>query len=91
MRFSGISARWNTRYPIGNGGYVPGSARNWTALRVPQILYGLGLRSKKSAVEKLKGHADRVEKVAIGTIGIPVNFLSRYLIDIQSPSLKSST
>lgn len=42
------------------------------------------------AVEKLKGHADRVEKVAIGTIGIPVNFLSRYLIDIQSPSLKSS-
>lgn len=55
VRFSGISARWNTRYPIGNGGYVPGSARNWTALRVPQILYGLGLRSKKSAVEKLKG------------------------------------
>lgn len=51
------------------------------------------------AVEKLKGRADRVEKVAIGTIGIPVNSLSRVIssnplssrssIDVKSINFRS--
>lgn len=51
------------------------------------------------AVEKLKGRANRVEKVAIGTIGIPVNSLSRVIssnplssrssIDVKSINFRS--
>lgn len=51
------------------------------------------------AVEKLKGRADRVEKVAIGTIGIPANSLSRVIssnplssrssIDVKSINFRS--
>lgn len=51
------------------------------------------------AVEKLKGRANRVEKVAIGTIGIPANSLSRVIssnplssrssIDVKSINFRS--
>lgn len=51
------------------------------------------------AVEKLKDRANRVEKVAIGTIGIPVNSLSRVIssnplssrssIDVKSINFRS--
>lgn len=51
------------------------------------------------AVEKLKDRANRVEKVAIGTIGIPANSLSRVIssnplssrssIDVKSINFRS--
>lgn len=51
------------------------------------------------AVEKLKDRANRVEKVAIGTIGIPTNSLSRVIssnplssrssIDVKSINFRS--